>query len=72
MNRDTARPKLSTVNKALNELQDLSIEYFKHYFMETSCITATNLEEDFKKKWNVILDKYDLNYNDLTRWNTTP
>jgi hypothetical protein len=51
--RDIARPKLKTVNDAIEEL----------------ALLVNNDTEDFREKWKAILDKYDINYNNTERWN---
>jgi hypothetical protein len=51
--RDIARPKLKTVNDAIEEL----------------ALLVNNDTEDFHEKWKAILDKYDINYNNTERWN---
>ena len=56
MNRNDARPLLKTVHEAIEELRALSL--------------LSNDIEEFNKEWNAILDKYDINYNDLKRWDT--
>jgi len=56
MKRDDARPKLKIVNDALAELYDLVMH-------DTEILSL-----GFKKKWNDILNLYDINYNDLNRW----
>lgn len=55
--RDDARPRLKIVNEAIQELW----EYMKDYLEEQYI-------DDHKEYWDEILDKHDINYNDLNRW----
>jgi chromatin remodeling complex protein RSC6 len=55
--REHARPRLKTVNDAIGELWD----YIKDHIDEQSL-------EEHKKDWDDILDKHDINYNNLKRW----
>jgi hypothetical protein len=54
--RDDARPRLKIVNDALEEL---FTHVYKHQVLDMSIVRA---------EWNEILNKHDINYNDLDRW----
>ena len=54
--RDDARPRLKTVNEALNEL------------FEVACRCNIEDRSVLKSQWEEIIDKHDINYNDLNRW----
>lgn len=58
--RDDARPRLKIVNDALNDLFELAKNKTTSF-----CLSD---EEVFKDAWEAIIDKHDLNYNDLNRW----
>jgi hypothetical protein len=58
--RDYARPRLVTVNLALNELLELALSCVPPYMEQTI--------NDLNTSWENILNKYDLNYNDKKRW----
>ena len=55
--RDAARPRLQTVNLALNELLETAL----------SCIESEKSQEYINERWEEILNKYDINYNNLNR-----